>query len=578
MRARIRIALVLLLLSPLIFVLPSPAKADQVVSYQLSGVQFDTGDISQSSGKQTATGSFTVDLTTSTITLANIVTTADPSANRYRNPAGFPATTFTASGSIAFLGYDPEFEFTAPGPNSNTGTINLSVNFSGYINSSTGSASLYFVQEIVGNNIFTSLLRTAHIGSVSTGGGSGQSSLTITTKTLPDAVSGKSYNNQLAATGGQGAITWTLSPGLVLPAGFSLSKAGVLSTDGTPLPSTPADESNLYLFTVDATDSTGETAQKQLSLTIDPLTCDAVLPAVDVSFSTGVSYHSDPLTLTFTEPNPSDDLSSFESISNTGLLQGSLIINGKPLSFTSSTVATLHIFQPGAISPLQNRVSSGGILIKNSLLNGPFSSSDYYLEWTSPGFQVTDNFTGGYLSELFPFVPPIVSGPLTFWVDLNNLGVSPAKTPLPAVIQGAESYLHTELSQYFVLPAMIGAVTIPSNDVYTASDTAQYIRSSNTTRETIALVNRSNRTFEGPIQLVFDTSLSPEHFYLFTPDPPYTSTLGVSGIGLLVPAPYLTANVGTFSPAMTVYFTFQYLGPPQKLPYTPYFYAGTFLH
>ncbi len=88
--------------------------------------------------------------------------------------------------------------------------------------------------------------------------------ITITTTSLPDAISGQPYSTTLAATGGQGTIKWSLASGSTLPTGFSLSSSGVLSSTGNPA-ATPS----TYTFTVVATDGT-TTKTQPLSLTVLP--------------------------------------------------------------------------------------------------------------------------------------------------------------------------------------------------------------------------------------------------------------------------------------------------------------------
>jgi len=84
--------------------------------------------------------------------------------------------------------------------------------------------------------------------------------ITITTSSLPADTVSISYNQTLAATGGTGAKTWSLSSGS-LPTGLSLTSGGVIS--GTP---SAAGTSN---FTVRATDTVGATATKALSIVIN---------------------------------------------------------------------------------------------------------------------------------------------------------------------------------------------------------------------------------------------------------------------------------------------------------------------
>ncbi len=92
--------------------------------------------------------------------------------------------------------------------------------------------------------------------------------LTITTTSLPDGQTGTPYSATLSSSGGTGAVTWTLTAG-TLPSGLQLNAStGALS--GTPTTVVSAG------LTFTATDS-GTPAQKQsaaLTLTIDPAGTD----------------------------------------------------------------------------------------------------------------------------------------------------------------------------------------------------------------------------------------------------------------------------------------------------------------
>jgi formylglycine-generating enzyme required for sulfatase activity len=82
--------------------------------------------------------------------------------------------------------------------------------------------------------------------------------LIVTTTSLPDGVVGTAYNQTLAATGGGGAYTWSISVG-TLPAGLSLNATtGVIS--GTP--TTPGTSTHTLQVA-----SGEQTATKQLSIT-----------------------------------------------------------------------------------------------------------------------------------------------------------------------------------------------------------------------------------------------------------------------------------------------------------------------
>jgi large repetitive protein len=81
--------------------------------------------------------------------------------------------------------------------------------------------------------------------------------LTITTATLPNGALGVAYSASLAATGGTGGVTWSVSG---LPGGLTATSAGAIS--GTPT------ASGSFTVSVTATDSKGVTASKSYTVTI----------------------------------------------------------------------------------------------------------------------------------------------------------------------------------------------------------------------------------------------------------------------------------------------------------------------
>ena len=88
--------------------------------------------------------------------------------------------------------------------------------------------------------------------------------LSITTTSLAAGEVGTAYSATLAASGGRGPYNWRiLSSGSALPAGLSLSTAGVIS--GTPT----AAASNKIAFQVADSESTPRTATASLTLTTD---------------------------------------------------------------------------------------------------------------------------------------------------------------------------------------------------------------------------------------------------------------------------------------------------------------------
>ncbi len=124
--------------------------------------------------------------------------------------------------------------------------------------------------------------------------------LQITTASLPSATNGQPYpSTPIMATGGSGSgYTWCVQSGTQcvqsgppLPAGFTLSPAGVLTWSGSPV-----DPAGSYPFTLQVADSAGNLATQELTLLIPcPVTVNTSLgPPTGIPTS---------VTLTFNSPN-----------------------------------------------------------------------------------------------------------------------------------------------------------------------------------------------------------------------------------------------------------------------------------
>jgi hypothetical protein len=272
--------------------------------------------------------------------------------------------------------------------------------------------------------------------------------LQITTTSLPNATSGASYSTTLAATGGSGAgYTWLLQSGS-LPAGFSLSSAGVLSSTGSP-----AASAGPYSFTVQVTDSAGNTATQPLILSVVPVTCQVgnafgvQLPQIIVPVSSSKAWQIGygRLGLIFTTVDPGNNSNILcEAHSNVGSLPIFLARPSIPdflkNSATSVASASLTVFKPSTTGnlPTCNFQASA----RNAcILNGSFSPSAHYAKWHTDGF--TTEFSG------VP-APFLGTGPLTFWVNLEALGLSPDVTAtqnLNSLLQTTDVFVHTTLIQ-----------------------------------------------------------------------------------------------------------------------------------
>jgi large repetitive protein len=112
--------------------------------------------------------------------------------------------------------------------------------------------------------------------------------ITVSPATLPNGRENGSlsvvfYNQTISASGGTAPYVYALTSG-TLPAGLSLSSAGVLSGYATP-----GSDGN-YSFEVTATDDDGYTGARTYALTIDPAPTITVSPATLSNGKVGLAY------------------------------------------------------------------------------------------------------------------------------------------------------------------------------------------------------------------------------------------------------------------------------------------------
>ena len=141
----------------------------------------------------------------------------------------------------------------------------------------SGSTISYSVTATDSNSSVTTL---ASAGTFTTGAAPG-----ITTASpLNTATLGGSYTQTLAATSGTPGYTWSLSTGS-LPAGLSLSSAGVISGSATT--------AGTSSFTVLVTDSAGRVASKAFALTVSTTTApNVVIILTDDQGWGDIGYHT----------------------------------------------------------------------------------------------------------------------------------------------------------------------------------------------------------------------------------------------------------------------------------------------
>ena len=141
-------------------------------------------------------------------------------------PPNLTSLSVSPSGSDIVAGTSEQL--TATGSYSDSATENLSsvVNWS---SSNTAAAT------VVPGGVVTGVAKGSSVLTASTGSVSNSATVTVVsqlaidTTSLPPVVLGTSYSQTLAAVGGTGAYTWSLTSGDSLPPGLHLSSAGVIS-------------------------------------------------------------------------------------------------------------------------------------------------------------------------------------------------------------------------------------------------------------------------------------------------------------------------------------------------------------
>ncbi|MBM4068204.1 MAG: Ig-like domain repeat protein [Planctomycetes bacterium] len=106
------------------------------------------------------------------------------------------------------------------------------------------------------------------------------------TQSVPGAIAGSSYSSAIQASGGSGNYRYSLAPNNVLPAGLTLSSAGVLSGMMTI--------AGKYTFTVKATDLSrpGVNASRTYILTVSPAALSALALKIPAAAKAGIGFYA----------------------------------------------------------------------------------------------------------------------------------------------------------------------------------------------------------------------------------------------------------------------------------------------
>jgi hypothetical protein len=232
--------------------------------------------------------------------------------------------------------------------------------------------------------------------------------LSITTTSLPDGNVGQAYNQPVQATGGTGALTWSIDVG-TLPQDLSLNPTtGVIS--GTP---TAAGTSS---FTVRVADTVGQTDTQALSIRINlsspPIITTTTLPGgtVGLAYDEGLQATGGTGTLVWSLSGGS--LPANLTLSSAGT------ISGTPTNTEASnfTVRVTDALSQSDTQPLSIAISAGLTITTTSLPNAKVRKS----------YSRTLQRSGGVLPFIWSVTPALPTG-LSLDTSTGKISGTPAR-------------------------------------------------------------------------------------------------------------------------------------------------------
>jgi hypothetical protein len=195
----------------------------------------------------------------------------------------------------------------------------------------------------------------------------------ITTQSLPPATIGTSYNQALAATGGAGALTYSLASGSSLPAGLNLNtSSGAIA--GTPT----GTQASTVKFTAQVSDSStvgpvSATQPLSVAVFLAPVFTTTSLPNATI----GTPYNQ---TILVTGAAPFTFSITSGSLP-TGLSLSGGTITGTPTGATGTTSFTVKVSDPNGASASQalsiTVSASGSLAISTTSLLNPLVGEPY---------------------------------------------------------------------------------------------------------------------------------------------------------------------------------------------------------
>jgi hypothetical protein len=245
-------------------------------------------------------------------------------------------------------------------------------------------------------------------------------------------------------------------------------------------------------------------------------TIPVTLPSVSVTPTISIkpwqiTYGALPLTFSV-----SDSSAQCNALSNSGALP---VYFDSYLIANSVAVAQLSVYQPSTVGVLQScSFALFSSTTNNCLLNGPYDPNASYTSWSTTGFKTVP------LPTVQSLIPGPGTGPLTFWVNLDALGVPTSSSSMDAIVTTAEPYIHKTLIANLPYFAWYTVVQDPGNV------SILVINSNGLTAGT--LPGGRGTTFDIPQSLNFPSASNPAVVFQNVPDGNYQIILtGLSSGG-----------------------------------------------
>ncbi|MBL8222077.1 MAG: putative Ig domain-containing protein, partial [Bryobacterales bacterium] len=255
----------------------------------------------------------------------------------------------------------------------------------------------------------------------------------ITTSALPNANPSVPYSQTLTASGGTAPYTWSITGG-ILPSGFTLSSQGVLS--GT------ANQGQIgaYPITVQVTDAGGQSATRQLQLTVATTSTLTVATLSLPNGNVGVAY-----TQALSATGGSQTGYSWQLAAGSGQLPPGItlsaggILTGTPLTAGSFTVTVQVTDSTGATATRQLSFSVIAVLtittagVPNATLNTAYPA--FALQAAGGSNNYNWVLIGGALPQGMSVTPsgvlsgtPSATGTFPFTVRVTDLSTNNTAT------------------------------------------------------------------------------------------------------------------------------------------------------